>query len=98
MSDVFQFLNIPRRDGAKTPAEVRRVQFQEIYAPMDADQAREQTRRCLAELTEARARALSTGALYRLLALGKHFGLGVADPQLRALALDLLPPESRGRL
>ena len=48
MSDVFQFLNIPRRDGAKTPAETRRVEFREIYAPMDADQAREQSGRCLA--------------------------------------------------
>lgn len=48
MSDVFQFLNIPRRDGAKTAAEVRRVEFREIYAPMDADHAREQSGRCLA--------------------------------------------------
>ncbi|MCS6787406.1 MAG: FAD-dependent oxidoreductase [Thiobacillaceae bacterium] len=48
MSDVFQFLNIPRRDGAKTPAEIRRREFREIYAPMDADQAREQAGRCLA--------------------------------------------------
>lgn len=48
MSDVFQFLNIPRRDGAKTPAEVRRREFREIYAQMDADQAREQAGRCLA--------------------------------------------------
>ncbi len=48
MSDVFQFLNIPRRDGAKTAAEVRKVEFREIYAPMDADHAREQSGRCLA--------------------------------------------------
>jgi glutamate synthase (NADPH) small chain len=48
MSDVFQFLNIPRRDGEKTPAEVRRVQFREIYAQLDADQAGEQAGRCLA--------------------------------------------------
>lgn len=48
MSDVFQFLNIARRDGAKTPAEVRKVEFREIYARMDADQAREQSGRCLA--------------------------------------------------
>ncbi|MCU0840192.1 MAG: FAD-dependent oxidoreductase [Thiobacillaceae bacterium] len=48
MSDVFQFLNIPRRDGAKTPAEVRKVEFREIYAQMGADQAREQAGRCLA--------------------------------------------------
>ncbi|MFN3593423.1 MAG: glutamate synthase subunit beta [Thiobacillaceae bacterium] len=48
MSDVFQFLNIPRRDGAKTPADIRRREFREIYAQMDADQAREQAGRCLA--------------------------------------------------
>ncbi len=48
MSDVFQFLNIPRRDGAKTPAEVRRREFREIYAQMPAEQAREQAGRCLA--------------------------------------------------
>ncbi|TCS71867.1 glutamate synthase (NADPH) small subunit [Sulfuritortus calidifontis] len=48
MSDVFQFLKIARRDGAKTPAEVRRVEFKEIYAQMDADQAKEQAGRCLA--------------------------------------------------
>jgi glutamate synthase (NADPH) small chain len=48
MSDVFQFLNIPRRDGDKTPAEVRKVQFKEIYAPFGADQAQEQSGRCLA--------------------------------------------------
>ncbi len=48
MSDVFQFLNIPRRDGDKTPAEVRKLEFKEIYAQMDAAQAREQAGRCLA--------------------------------------------------
>lgn len=48
MSDVFQFINIPRRDGDKTPAEARRVQFKEIYAPFGADQAQEQAGRCLA--------------------------------------------------
>jgi glutamate synthase (NADPH/NADH) small chain len=48
MSDVFQFLNIARRDGDKTPAEVRKVEFKEIYAPFEADQAQEQAGRCLA--------------------------------------------------
>ncbi|MEW5771427.1 MAG: FAD-dependent oxidoreductase [Pseudomonadota bacterium] len=48
MSDVFQFLNIARRDGDKTPAEVRKTQFKEIYAPFGADQAQEQAGRCLA--------------------------------------------------
>ncbi len=48
MSDVFQFLNIARRDGDKVPAEIRKVEFKEIYAPMDTDQAHEQAGRCLA--------------------------------------------------
>ena len=48
MSDVFQFLNIARRDGAKTAADVRKVEFKEIYAPMDGDHAKEQAGRCLA--------------------------------------------------
>ncbi|BBP02395.1 FAD-dependent oxidoreductase [Sulfuriferula nivalis] len=47
MSDVFQFMNIPRQDGAKTAAEIRRMQYKEIYAPMDARQATEQSGRCL---------------------------------------------------
>ncbi|WP_124948479.1 FAD-dependent oxidoreductase [Sulfuriferula thiophila] len=47
MSDVFQFMNIPRQDGAKTAAEVRRMEYKEIYAPMDATQATEQSGRCL---------------------------------------------------
>ncbi|TCJ17139.1 glutamate synthase small subunit [Parasulfuritortus cantonensis] len=48
MSDVFQFIKIARRDGAKTPAEVRKAEFKEIYAQMDVDQAKEQAGRCLA--------------------------------------------------
>ena len=47
MGDVFQFLNVPRRDGNKTPVEVRIRQFKEIYAPFDASQAAEQAARCL---------------------------------------------------
>ncbi len=47
MSDVFQFMNIARQDGAKTPAEIRRMQYKEIYAPMDAMHAAEQSGRCL---------------------------------------------------
>ena len=47
MADVFQFLNLPRQDGAKTPAAERRIQFREIYAGMDASQAGGQAGRCL---------------------------------------------------
>ena len=48
MSDVFQFMNVARREGEKTAAEVRKVEFREIYAPFDASQAAEQAGRCLA--------------------------------------------------
>ena len=47
MSDVFQFINIPRQDGKKTAAQVRRMEYKEIYALMDAPQAAEQSGRCL---------------------------------------------------
>ena len=46
--DVFQFLNIGRRDGDKKTAETRIKEFREIYAPFDGDQAKEQAGRCLA--------------------------------------------------
>ncbi len=48
MSDVFQFLDKPRRDGEKTAAVIRIHEFKEIYAKMDVDQAKEQAGRCLA--------------------------------------------------
>ena len=47
MADVFQFMKQPRRDGEKTPADIRKHVFHEIYAPMDAAQAQEQSGRCL---------------------------------------------------
>ena len=47
MSDAFQFLNVVRREGEKKPAEVRKIEFHEIYAPFDGAQAAEQAGRCL---------------------------------------------------
>ena len=47
MGDVFQFLKQARRDGAKTPADVRKHEFREIYALMDPAHAQEQADRCL---------------------------------------------------
>ena len=46
--DVFQFINIARRDGDKKAADVRKQEFREIYAPFGAEQAGEQAGRCLA--------------------------------------------------
>ena len=47
MSDVFQFLDKPRRDGEKTAAVIRIHEFKEIYAKMDEPHAKEQAGRCL---------------------------------------------------
>jgi len=47
MADVFQFLNVQRRDGSKTAADIRVKEFKEIYAPFAAPQAAEQSARCL---------------------------------------------------
>ena len=62
------------------------------------DLARVQVQRCLADVDEPKLRSLSTGALYRLQFLGKAFGLGIADPRLHALALDLIPADLQSRL
>jgi tetratricopeptide (TPR) repeat protein len=61
------------------------------------DLARTQLQRCLEKVDAAKLRSLSTGSLYRLQVLGKAFNLKIADPQLQALALDLLPPDMRQR-
>ena len=60
--------------------------------------AREQTRRCLDEIDEAKLRSLTTGSLYRLQVLGLTYGMGIADQRLRRFALDLLPAEMSSRL
>lgn len=61
------------------------------------DLAREQVRKCLAEIDEPGLRLLTTGALYRLQVLSKAYNLSIADPKLKTLALDLLPSELRSR-
>ncbi|OZA29593.1 MAG: glutamate synthase small subunit [Hydrogenophilales bacterium 17-61-9] len=47
MGDVFQFLKQAGRDGEKADATIRKHEFREIYAPMDAAHAQEQAGRCL---------------------------------------------------
>ncbi|MDA8327682.1 MAG: FAD-dependent oxidoreductase [Betaproteobacteria bacterium] len=47
MTDVFQFMNVPRQDGAKTTAVVRRMEYREIYARMDKPLVMQQAGRCL---------------------------------------------------
>jgi hypothetical protein len=77
----------------------RRVSLAIVLARAgQVDLAREQVRRCLAELSEKRLRSLSTGSLYNLLVLSHSFGLAATDPKLRELALDLLPSGLRRSL
>jgi hypothetical protein len=62
------------------------------------DLARPRLQQCLAEVDEAKLRALSTILLYRLQILRKALGLEIADPALRSLSLDLLPPDLRSHV
>ncbi len=63
-----------------------------------ADLSETQVRRCIADIDNARVRMLTTGSLYHLLFLCKHFGVEVPDPRLHDLAMKLLPGELRERL
>jgi hypothetical protein len=77
----------------------RRVSLATVLARAGkVDLAREQVSRCLAELSERKLRSLSTGSLYNLQVLSHSFGLVATDPQLRKLALDLLPRDLRSSL
>jgi hypothetical protein len=63
-----------------------------------SDLSRAQLQRCLSSADDAGIRYLSTGSLYHLIVLMKHFDLELPTPQLRALSLKLLPDELRERL
>jgi glutamate synthase (NADPH/NADH) small chain len=47
MGDVFQFLTLARNSGDKKDAEVRKIEFKEIYQPLTLSDASEQAGRCL---------------------------------------------------
>ena len=47
MSNVFQFLDLPRQDPEKTSAYERAKEFKEIYSQFSEDQAAAQSDRCL---------------------------------------------------
>jgi hypothetical protein len=77
----------------------QRVRLAVVLARADRlDLARAQLRKCLDEVDDKKLRSLSTKSLFRLQILLKGFGLEIADPALRAVSLDLLPSDLRGRL
>lgn len=47
MSNDFQFLDVPRQDPEKVPAQERSKQFREIYGQYEVEQAASQADRCL---------------------------------------------------
>jgi glutamate synthase (NADPH/NADH) small chain len=48
MSNLFQFVDVPRQDPKKLPVEVRARNFQEIYGQFDEQGAAAQSDRCIA--------------------------------------------------
>ena len=62
------------------------------------DLAHDQARRCVAEIDETKMHWLTTNSLFRFQALCRAFSLEIADPRLRALAHDRLPPGLNKRL
>ena len=48
MGNVFQFIQVPRVDPEKKPAEVRIKEYRELYACFDQEGAASQSERCLA--------------------------------------------------
>tara|TARA_R110002096_G_scaffold435888_1_gene664038 strand:+ start:733 stop:2151 length:1419 start_codon:yes stop_codon:yes gene_type:complete len=47
MANNFQFVDVPRIDPIKVPANQRKQEFKEIYGELDAEQAADQADRCL---------------------------------------------------
>ena len=48
LDNSFQFLDVPRQDPKKKPAELRRGQYAEIYYPYETREVEQQSHRCLA--------------------------------------------------
>jgi hypothetical protein len=97
---VFSSLVSNLSSGSDRPlAWDRRVSLAVVLALGGrSDLSLAQVTRCMGEIDDARIRLLTTGSLYHLLFLCKHFGVPVSDPRLHALSLKLLPAELRERL
>jgi len=62
------------------------------------DLARPRLLQCISEMDEGKLRSLSTTLLYRLHVLCRALSLDIPDPALKALSLELLPPDLRSRV
>jgi hypothetical protein len=61
------------------------------------DEARAELQKCVAGLDESKLRSLSTTSLYHFLILSRALGVGIPDPRLNELSLELLPSDVRSR-
>jgi hypothetical protein len=72
----------------------RRVSLAVVLAQAGhISQARDEMRHCMSRLNEKKLRFLSPGLLYNFQVLSQAFELPIADPRLRQIELELLPPE-----
>lgn len=88
---------VSRRAG-KTLTIDRRISLAALLIQAkQTDATRDQMQQCLAALNADNLRELTTGEVVRLLAIADLLKMPV-DPELRALALSLVPPTLRARL
>jgi hypothetical protein len=90
--------SVSRRAGRTLPVDRRISLAALLMQAKQMDAAHGQMQQCISELNPDRLRELTTGQIVRLLALNDLLGLTMPDPQLRPLALSLLPPSLRSRL
>jgi len=88
---------VSRRAGRTLTIDRRISLAALLIQAKQADATRDQMQQCLAALNADNLRELTTGEIVRLLAIADLLKLPL-DPQLRTLALSLVPPTLRARL
>ncbi len=77
----------------------RRVSLSIVLAQAQhLDASREQLSKCLSTAHPEDLRSLSTATLYHMQVLARALGMGFKDPAMKALSLQLLPPDVRAKL
>jgi hypothetical protein len=90
--------SLSRRAARALPVDRRISLAALLVQTKQREAARTQMEQCNSDLNADRLRELTTGEIVRLLAMNDLLGLTMPDPQLRPLALSLLPPSLRSRL
>lgn len=100
MSEAMQVLTRPQsaEAAAGLPWDLKVSYAIALAQGQRLDLAKKEMEQCLTDVTEEHLRFLTPQSLYRFQLLVKACQLEIADPQLRALARALLPPEIRGKV